>query len=621
MPDLAVLATSREPLGIPGERLLRLRPLPEVPSVALLVDRVRAVRPEFELATENAGAVADLVRRLEGVPLALALAAGRLQVLSPAQLLERLAGTLDDLSTRSRGVPERHRSLRAALEWSHASLGPETERFFARLAVFRGSFDLEAAEVVTEAALALDGLSELCEYSLLLAEDGPAGVRYRWLDTVREYAEEKLAAGEREDLRRRHAEHYLAAAGAAASTFCGPAQRASLERLAADELNFRAALAWSAGTDDPRGREVLLRLSHALVPLWIVRGHVAEGRRRLEEGLRRSPERTALRARALVAAGGMAIVQGDHAAARSLYEESLAIAREAGGPRELAQALQGLGVLAISRQDFTAARALLVEATAMARALGERFLLRQSLERLACAIAETGDFPSARAPFDEAAAIARDEGDERGRLYVHLNRAMAARDAGDLESARADFEEALSGLEALGDRRGAAFAILGLGSVALGEGRLGRARELLERGLAAMRELDVPVGAARALEGLGDVARGEGDLARARSLYAEGLPILHKHDQRISSAGCLERLAAVTVRAREAGRAARLLGAAASCREALGTPVSPRDRPVVEEATVAAREALGEAAFAAAVGEGRALGLERAAALARQVTA
>src|SRR5581483_6600414 len=271
-PSLACLTTSRRRLGLAGE-----------------VERARAVRPELELGPHNAAAVGELVRRLEGIPLALALAAGRAQVLSPEQILARLSGRLDLLVSRSKDVPERHASLRAAIEGSTSLLAPPLTRFLALLSVFRGGFTLEAAEAVTEDPLALDALAELRECSFVTVE----GERFSMLETLREYAREQLGEDERDRVALRHARYFAALAERAVPLLVGPEQGKWLDRLETEQGNMRAAI--EEGGDGEAARRIAGALRHH----WIVRGPIAEGRRLVAFALELSKARTAARAQAL----------------------------------------------------------------------------------------------------------------------------------------------------------------------------------------------------------------------------------------------------------------------------------------------------------------------------------
>lgn len=681
-PALTCLITSRRRLDLAGERVFPLLPLPTpdradaperllraleigpkgpsepwLASALLFVDRAKAARPDFQMNGANAATVIELVRRLEGIPLALSLAAARAHVLSPAQLLERLAGRLDLLAAGRRQRRQRHRTLRAAIDWSHDLLPPELRRLFARLSVFRGGFTIEAAEEVStelvpegEALLAVDGLAELCECSLLLSEDRGQKTRFRMLETLREYAAERLSAAEREDLGRRHAEFHLALAKRAAPGLEGPEQGAWLEHIGAEHDNFRAALAWWRSSPDP---EPGLELAAALARYFQVRGHADEGRGWLADMLARAPARTRARLEALSAVGILSSRLGDLAAARAHHGEALAIARELGARKSEAAALNNLGTCAQEQGEQAAARAFLEESLALYRALGDWPAAVHALNNLGLVAFAEGDSRAARGLLEESAAIARERGDRRSlgdQLYnlayltdqagehaaaralgeeaLALARDLGYEDGiahaifilgrvryheGDLARARALGEESLALFRKLARRRPAVAALCVLGGIAAAEGDLGRAVAHLEEGLALARESGDKRAIAALLTGLGDVALRAGDVAAARARIEESIGLLGELGGRAPLlAVALERLAAIAFEQREPERAARLLGAAAALRHALGAPIPPIERGEHERLVAAARDAMGEAPFRAALEAGHALGVEEA---------
>ncbi|HZV03392.1 MAG TPA: tetratricopeptide repeat protein [Planctomycetota bacterium] len=644
-PSLSVLATSRQRLGLDGEREIVVAPLPlprgpdtpeslaRVASVRIFVDRARAVRPDFELTSETAKGVGELVRRLEGIPLALALAAGRAQVLSPEQILARLSGRLDLLVSRSKDVPERHASLRAAIEGSTSLLAPPLTRFLALLSVFRGGFTLEAAEAVTEDPLALDALAELRECSFVTVE----GERFSMLETLREYAREQLGEDERDRVALRHARYFAALAERAAPLLVGPEQGKWLDRLETEQGNMRAAI--EEGGDG----EAALRIAGALRHHWIVRGPIAEGRRLVAFALERSKARTAARAQALMGAGGLAHTQADTSGARASWEEALEIARELGDRSTVSRALNNLGIVATIGGDYARARQRLEESARIAREIGDGAFAARSVLNLAIIAKNEADFPRARALLDESARLSDGAGDR-------LNAAKARRMLGDLcvevndyDAAARHFQDALSVFESLGAREDVALSLHSLARIDSRHGRDGAPR--LERAVAILREigarvnlpvillalathseperaralLDEALAIARAdrnrlaeshvLAAQGDIARRQGD-PRARALYGECLARLRELGAKAYAAGPLESLAALDAAEGRADRAARLLGAAEVLREASGaaSPGESRER----DATLArVRDRLGPG-FEGARAAGRALSFEGA---------
>jgi predicted ATPase/class 3 adenylate cyclase len=496
-PRLRVLATSRVPLHISGEHEYLVRPLPlpdpERPeletittceSVMLFVERAAGVRRGFRLDEGNATSVAEIARRLDGLPLAIELAASRVKVLSPQALLERLDRRLPLLTGGPRDLPERQQTLRGAIEWSHDLLEPGERRLFARLAAFRGGWTIEAAESVCAAdGDVVDGLGSLVDKSLVRQRETSDGeVRFRMLETIHEFAAERLAAsGEEEQIRRLHAEHVRDLAEEAESHLMGEGQFRWLERLELEHDNVRAALDWAEGAGEA---ETAVRTAAAIWRFWQLRGHLAEGRARLERilALPGAADRNASRARALGALGGIAYWQGDYAAIGALYEEAVDIARELGDPRLLSRALFDLSfVPMVTGQDVERQEPLLREALAKADP-DDRPLKAQILTGLGYAqVFKGGD------PAD----------------VVRLT------------------EEALAIHRGVGDRVLTAENLTGLAGLRLLSGDLDGAREPLREAVALLTDVDSPVMAGMALFSLAVLARTEGDhVTMARLLGA-----------------------------------------------------------------------------------------------------
>jgi non-specific serine/threonine protein kinase len=386
-PTLKVLVTSRAPLRLRCEHAFPVRPLelpnlrrlpalealPSYAAVGLFLERAQAAQPDFVLGAENAEAVAEICVRLDGLPLAIELAAARTRVLPPGALRTWLGQRLALLTTGASDLPARHQTLRAAIDWSYDLLPVEEQALFRRLAVFVGGFTLEAAEAVAnvDGALhtsVLDGVASLVDKSLLRQDVQLSGEpRLVMLETVREYALERLvASGEADAIGRRHAEYFLSMAEWARSQLSGTEQVTWLNELEREHDNLRTALAWLREHGES---ELGLRLGGALWQFWSVRGHFAEGRAWLEELLRQpaAAARSAARANALNGAGSLAFSQGDDARAQLLFEESLAIWRELGDEREAAHSLSDLGRVAYERGDAAAALSLYEESLAAQR--------------------------------------------------------------------------------------------------------------------------------------------------------------------------------------------------------------------------------------------------------------
>ena len=500
--ELRVLAVSRAPLRVRDEQEYPLPPLPlpdlsrvpaveELagnPAVALFVERARAVTPGFALTRANAAAVAAIVRRLDGLPLALELAAARLRSLSPTELLARLDRALPLLAGGARDLPERQRTMERAIDWSYDLVEPAEARLFRRLAVFAGGWDLAAAEAVGQRGDEAEGevlalLSSLVEQSLVTAEGGGDGAtRYRLLEPVREYAAQRLReSGEADEARRWHAAYYLALAEAAEPALWGAEQTGWLARLEAEHDNLRAALAWlldRAADGGEERAERALRLAGALWRFWGVRGHLSEGRRWLEAVLGASAGRDlAARTKALDGAGWLAQGQGDLAQAVRWHEEGAALCRRLGDRAGLATALRSLGALLTALDDVPGAIPFLEESVVVARELADPRELGQSLTRLGAAVSLLGDHGRARALLEESLAVQRPLGDRLGIGGALFHLAVAALERRDYGQARAHLAEAFPLFREVGHHLGIAFGLEVLAAAAL-EGWVARAVRL-----------------------------------------------------------------------------------------------------------------------------------------------
>jgi predicted ATPase len=399
-PNLHLLVTSRELLRVPGEQAYPVPPLEPEDGTELFLARARVVLPAFE----PSAAVPELCDRLENLPLALELAAARVLVLSPEQLLERLSKRLDLLKA-GRGVDPRQQTLRATIEWSHDLLDEEEQRLFARLAVFAGGCTLEAAEEVADADL--DTLQSLVDKSLVRVREGD---RFWMLETIREYATERLEeSGEADQLRRRHAEHFLALAEEAEPNLKGSPKQ-WLDRLQREHANLRTALQRLEASGE---RERFLRLAGALWKFWYQRGHVAEGRRRLEDALRTDRRLTAARAKALNGATAMALEGGDVAGGRLRAEEALALHRKLGDVWGTANSELLLGNVHAGEGDFARAQQLFEESLRAFRELGDDHYTLLATRLLAWMYYELGDRERARALHEDVVRRARALRNER----------------------------------------------------------------------------------------------------------------------------------------------------------------------------------------------------------------
>ncbi len=501
-PRLRVLATSRETLGIAGEASWMVPSLsvpgPRNPSptelegyesARLFMERARYRDPSFTLTPRNARAVAQICQRLDGIPLAIELAAARLGVLSADQIANRLEDSLKLLTAGGRTAVPRHRTLRAMLDWSFELLGESERELFGRLSVFAGGWTLEAAEAVgsgsgIEKDTVLDLLSKLVDKSLVVTEAGVEGaLRYRMLEPVRQYGLEWLeAGGEAERVRERHAEHYLALAEAAEPELMDVDQASWLERLGIEHANLRAALSWALDPEDaePEERaELGRRLAAALGRFWDAYGP-REGLGWLERGLARggaSP--TFVRAKALGQAGWIAIFWGDYEKAVAMLEEGLASFKELGDKPGAANLLANLGAAVVhGDNDHRRVTALRQEAEALRPELVDRPVIAHLLIFLGLAAVDEGDHDRAVARLEESLALNRELEDRRGIAMSISCLGLTELSRGERERAAAPFEEALRLLQGRGDRVGIAYSLLGLAGVAVSRGRPARAARL-----------------------------------------------------------------------------------------------------------------------------------------------
>ncbi|HLK60608.1 MAG TPA: tetratricopeptide repeat protein [Chthonomonadaceae bacterium] len=586
-PTLTCLVTSRRALELGSEHEFVVAPLPTPPgegapeqlslyeSVQLFVDRAQRVKPDFQLTPHNAGALGQLCASLEGIPLALELAATRAQVLSLSQMLAQLDRRFDLLVSRRRDMDTRHRTLRATLDWSYNLLSKPLQDFLTRLSVFRGGWDLAGAEAVCEAdeplclasgpGMALDYLAQLRENSLVVAEEQGQEMRFRMLETLREYAGEKLRASSKEALLRdRHRDYFLGLAEQAEPHQVGPEQAFWLERLECEHDNLRATLEWCLQTQEGGDRpqeatsgeeagslrpsvEAGLRLAGALWRFWSTRAHWREGRSYLSELLGRAEaqSRTAARAKALNGAGMLAYEQGDYGIARAQYEESLTIRREIGDRQGIALSLNNLGNLTYYQGDYETAQRLHEESLAIRQEMKDKPGIASSLNNLGIVAFAQGDYGLAKTRYEESLAIRREMGDRQGSAAALNNLGNVVHALGDLRTARRLHEESLVILKELGDRRGSATAHYNLGIMAYSQGDIAVAKGLFEECLALQQELGDRHGIATTLTSLGSAVHSLGDLDIARTMFEGGVEIQRALEDKRGIATALNSLAAV----------------------------------------------------------------------------
>jgi len=637
-PKLKVLVTSRvvlhvraehefavPPLSLPDPKHLPdLAALSQYEAVALFIQRAQAIQPDFQLTSTNAPAVAEICARLDGLPLAIELAAARIKLLTPEALLARLGRRLPMLTSVARDVPARQQTLRNTIAWSYHLLDTQERRFFRRLSVFSGNCPLAAVEALCAAlgdgeASVLDSVASLLDKSLLqrLERHGKE-LRLRLLETVREYGLEVLAASEEmEATQHAHATYYLRLAEEAERELEGPQQVVWLERLEHDYDNLRAAMRWSleqaraeeVGDSTEDSGEMALRFGGALQRFWIIRGHVSEGRTFLEEALaHRKGIVTPGRAKALEAAARLALVQGDYQQGEVQCEESLALYQELQDTTGMAFSLYLLGIVAWRKGNSASARKLSEEALALSRAVNDRELAASSLFQLAFMASHQGAYTSARSMLEENLALNRELENKRGiaqSLFSLAQILLASQ--GDQETVPALLEEGLAVSKELGFKEGVATWLSLSGQVALSSGDALAARAMLEESLALSKEIGHRHGTAASLALLARVAAHQGEFTAARALYEESLTITREIGDKLNTASCLEGLAGVAVALGNPTWAARLLGAAEALRDTIGTPIPPVERLLYERSAATTRAQLGEKACAQAWIEGRSM--------------
>jgi len=591
---LRILATSREALHVPGETIWRTPSLStpsetelraadgdrlvRYESVRLFLDRAKAVRSRAALDRQNVGVVAQICRMLDGIPLAIELAAARTGALAPDQILTRLEDRFRLLTSKPRGTTRRQDTLRATVDWSYELLSGVEREFFARLGVFAGSFTLEETEAIcpgdaVHVSDILDLLTQLVDRSLVMFEErGRGGSRYHFLETLRAYSRERLEESPlREALRTRHRDYFLSLVESAEPELQGKDQARWLDRLSVDYENARAAIQYSL---DRREGTAASRLCASLWRFWWVRGMWSEGRSRLHDAL---------------ALGGVDVP----APVRT-------------------KALHGSAVLARGQSAYAEAESLLARTLDLAREHEDKSGIASALHERGNIANEQGDLPKARALYEESLAAWRELGDKRGISSTVHNLGVVAQSLRDDDAAQRLFEESLGIQRELGNRAWEAAGLNGLGGIALSRGKLVEARSLHEQALAIQRDLGDRWGVAYSLRELGIVAERRQDLPTARAQIMESLGVVRELGDREGVAACLEGLVGLAVAEARHERALKLAGAAHSLREEIASPLVPSDQERLDDRLSEARRALGPAAASAAFAEGGRLSFESA---------
>jgi predicted ATPase/class 3 adenylate cyclase len=586
-PTLRVMATSRESLAIAGEIswLVPSLTLPDPEAmqasgadakalavrgeaVRLFVDRAVAAQPSFTLTDRNAAAVAQICRRLDGIPLAIELAAARVKALSVEQIAARLDDRFRFLTGGSRTALPRQQTLQALIDWSHSLLTDLERLLLRRLSVFLGGWTLAAAESICagdglETSQILDLLSQLLNKSLVAVENLDGESRYRLLETIRQYARGKLFdSGETPRVADRHLDYFLRFAEGAEPHLSGSGQLEWLDRLQTEHDNLRAAIEWSG--PDAADKMTRLRLAGALWRFWYVRGFISEGRRHLQQALAENAVApAAMRAKALTGAALLAHAQGDYERGPVLIEESLALSRQSGDRKQLMEALGVASILAEYREDYERARRMQEEGLAVARELHDKAGTARALVRLGnLGLADPDGQRQARALIEEGRAL-YSELDHKSGIAMSLRLlALANSIGGDNDRASALLQESVALSRELGDKGGTAFCTLGLAFIALERDDSDTAEKLSAEGFSLYREVGNKWGIAGSQGFLGYLAARNADFARAAALAKDSLHIYRELKEKTGSHYCLLILAMVAEAEGRAERAVLLMAAA-----------------------------------------------------------
>ena len=588
---LKVLVTSRAALRVYGEHEFPVLPLPlpdsrqmhsleallSNPAVALFSQRAAAVKPDFTITAENAPTVAAICSRVDGLPLAIELAAARVKMLPPSAMLTRLESRLQLLTAGPRDVPERQQTLRKTIDWSYDLLNGSEQKLLRRLGVFLGGCTLEAAEAVCNTrndlgAEIFNVMSSLVDKSLVQqTEQGDDEPRFGMLETIREYCLERLGdSGEEQATRRAHAAYCLVLAEEGNPDLAETERAGWLARCDIEHDNFRAALDWLFQSSDV---EWSFRLCVALFRFWEMREHLAEGRARLESLLPMGGSGSAReRAKVLVYLSTFATVQGDFPAATDFVEKSLSIYQSLGDQWGIAVSMNARAIVAWDRQDYAAAQSHFDESLARWRALGDRVAIARCLHNFANFVRGRGDYARARTVLEEA-----------GRIF-----------------------------EELGDHSGAAWSLNQRGDIAREEGEVADARELYQRALSAFREANDRWGIARSLTDLAQIACDERDHVTAHAAYREALALFVNLGHKRGIARALEGFACSALAQRDPARALAITAAAAHLRQWIGAPLMPAEQSKLDDKLQPAWTSLNEADSRAAYARGWAMSLDNA---------
>ena len=691
-PQVYLLTTSREALCIPGEVTLQISPLPfpepgtalsieeltKYEAVQLFLDRAKAVYPGFQVSEQNLITIARICEQLDGIPLAIELAAAQIRLLRVEQISARLEDRFGFLKAGSRTAKPRQQTLKAMIDWSYDLLSGCERVLFRRLGVFIGGWTLGAAEAVCADRMAgqtypeqgtgemdeelvlrhevIHCLNQLINKSLVLVEGRQQEeIRYRYLETIRQYAKERLSQNpETEQIYKAYRDWCLEFVRRAEPELQGPNQAAWFEKVEREHDNIRAALKWTFREEVSEEKSGLqdsdagLQMAGCLWRFWDTRGYVSEGRRWLEKALEKSGNQSEVRVKALIGAGYLAIRQSDTnrglalfgeslelsedlayrpGVAETLYcmhylvdmvgwasgkkealvQESLAIWREIGDRRGIATALGPLASSAMERFDYLQATTFFEESLALFRGLGDEREVAGALWNLGEVARIQGDYGRAQAFYEESQEIYGRLKDTHGVATQMRSLGEVFRNLGELHKAKDYFEESIPIFRDIGDRGCMAFAMAGLGLVACNMGEVERALHLIEESWEIFKEIEWKVGVALALERIGRVYVLGDQIPQAQQVLCEGLELACEAGQINIEVALIELLARTAHKVGEPKRAARLIGAAQAWREVIHTPIPKGDRDEYEKWVKAAREDLGEEVFTAEQLLGRAM--------------
>jgi len=692
-PQLKILVTSRIVLRLKGEREYPVEPLPapdpratiskeafsQYAAVELFIQRARAVKPDFEVNNDNAPAVAEICFRLEGLPLAIELAAARLKLFSPQALLARLGSRFELLRDGPRDMPARHQTLRQAIAWSYDLLSSAEQAFFQRLAVFVGGCSLEAVEAICNAARlsspksaedanklaldALDGLTALIDQSLLRqaqTKDAKSDIsregepRFVMFETIREFALERLQASgdDWQATRRRHADFFLALAEKAEPELTGSKQALWLHRLEREHDNLRAVFSWA---EETRQADYGLRLGAALWRFWIVRGHLKEGRERLAAllALPGASKPTRERAKVLNAVGTIMHELWDYINARQLLEESLEIWRKVGDKKGMATVINNLGWIAGQLGELMSASELSGESLTLHAELGDKRGMAVAFNNLSLVAFVQAEFPRARSLQENSLNLRQEIGDERGVAYATAILGWFEVVQGNYEKAAALLESARGKLRELGDNMIMGFCVWVLTQMALDQGDFNRAARLVEESDALIKDRDPQVlwllalvkqhegdeqqaqelleeslskyrasgykwGIANALYHMGRQALARNDDERAVACFQESMILNRALGNKLGIANALVGFGSLALAQGDPDRSARHFAAAEALHQTIGAPIPPSERKRFDREVARAQALLGEGTFATAWNAGRKMTVEQAVSYALQ---